>query len=458
MKRVAVLLALAVASTTAAAQGTIRGAVHDSTQSAGPALAGAEVLVLGGSLRAETDSAGAFVLRNVPFGSHTLVVQHPRLGALSIDGLEATVELNASAPTVRIDLATPSALTVQRTTCSREPSANDALLMGSVGSLDGRRVEGATVTIGWIEMRMRRGEMTRRPRSVTALTNNLGSYRGCGVPRSLEAQIDSGGWATVVSEMRISAQTATGMRTGTLVMFPDEERIQHLDLVLGAADDSATSIVRGRIVRLDGESISRGRVISSSDSSRTADISREGTFALRGVPRRTEQLYVRAVGYIPTWIEVVAADSLVDLGDVVLEPIPQRLETLIVTAERLTRELREFEERRHRGFGTFLDDEDVASYPRLTPVILYMRVPRSELIRGRFGDQDMFAMKRISLMGPGVCLPRWFLDGYQQLGLTASEQYSMLAYAKRVEVYTAAFAPAKYTDFSGCGVVVIWTQ
>lgn len=458
MTRLALLLALGLASATAAAQGTIRGAVHDSTQSFGAALAGAEVFVLGGSLRAETDSAGAFVLRNVPFGSQTLVVTHPRLDELWLDGLEATVELSATTPTAQIEIATPSALTVQRATCSREPSANDALLMGSVGTIDGHRIEGATITIDWTEMRLRRGEVTRRPRSVTAVTNNIGNYYGCGVPRSLEARIDSSGWATVVSEMRVSARAPTGMSTGTLVMFPNEERIQHLNLVLGAADDSATATVRGRVVRANGESIRRGRVISASDSSLTADINDEGTFVLRRLPHRTEQLYVRAVGYIPTWIEVVAADSLLDLGDVVLEPIPQRLETLIVTAERITRNRREFEERRRVGLGTFLDDEEVASYPKLTPIILYMRVPRSELILGRLGGMDMFALRRITIMGPGVCIPRWYVDGYLQLGVTPTEQAFMLADAKRVEVYDAQFAPPKYIDFDGCGAVVIWTR
>lgn len=174
--------------------------------------------------------------------------------------------------------------------------------------------------------------------------------------------------------------------------------------------------------------------------------------------RRTEQLYARAVGYIPSWIEVVAADSLLDLGDVVLEPIPQRLEALIVTADRITRERREFEERRRVGLGTFLDDEEVASYPKLTPIVLYMRVPRSELIHGHAGSPDMFAMKRITIMGPGVCIPRWYVDGYQQLGVTATEQAFMLADAKRVEVYDAQFAPPKYIDFDGCGAVVIWTR
>lgn len=458
MTRLALLLALGLVPATAIAQGTIRGAVHDSTQSTGPALAGAEVLILGGSLRAETDSAGEFIMRDVPFGSHTLVVMHPRLDELWIDELEAMVELSATAPTAQIDLATPSARTVQRATCSREPSANDALLMGSVGALDGKRVQGATITIEWNEMRLRRGEVIRRPRSVSAVTNDMGSYRGCGVPRSLEAQIDSSGWTTVVSEMRVSAQTSEGMSTGTLVMFPNEEGIQNLNLVLGAVDDSATAIVRGRVVRADGESISRGRVILSSDSSRTADINGEGIFVLRRLPRRTEQLYVRAVGYIPLWVELVAADSLLDLGDIVLEPIPQRLETLIVTAERLTRQLREYEERRSVGLGTFLDDEEIARYPRLTPAILYSRVPRSELIPGRFGEPSMFAMKRITFFGSGFCIPRWFVDGYRQYGLTPTEQVFMLADAARVEVYGAAFAPPRYMDFNGCGSVVIWTR
>lgn len=221
---------------------------------------------------------------------------------------------------------------------------------------------------------------------------------------------------------------------------------------------TARATLHGRIVTQAGEPITRGRVISSSDSTLTADADSRGTFVIDGLRRRTEQLHVRAVGYIPTWIEVVATDSLLDLGDVALNPIPQQLATLLVTAERLTRERREFDERQSTGLGTFLDDEDVASYPKLTPAILYLRVPRSELIHGHLGQPDVFGLKCISLTGAGVCSPRNFVDGYEMRGLTATEAYIMLADAKRVEVYGATFAPPKYADFDGCGAVVIWTR
>jgi hypothetical protein len=38
------------------------------------------------------------------------------------------------------------------------------------------------------------------------------------------------------------------------------------------------------------------------------------------------------------------------------------------------------------------------------------------------------------------------------------EQQFWLDRAKSVESYTAALAPARFTDFSGCGSLVIWTR
>ncbi len=439
----------------AGAQGTVRGVVHDSTHAMD--IAGAEVFVLDGSLRAITDSTGAFVVHDVPFGRRTIVVLHPRLDSLGLDGLEVTVDLDSASPTAVVDIATPSGNTFYQRICGRAPADDEALLIGRAGTLDGRPLDGATVSIDWVEMRIRPGEMTRTPRTITATTDGFGAFRGCGVPRVGETSVDSAGWTTVVHELRVAAQ-APAMATGSLILFPNAERIQRLDLVLGGENDAARTSVRGRVVTETGEPIERGRVILSGDSTVTADVDADGAFMLDGLRLRTEQLYVRAVGFVPMWIEIVATDSILNIGDVTLGRISQRLETMIVTADWLSRQRQEFEERRRMGLGTFLDEEDIASYPELTAAILYMRVPRSALVQGGPGIPSRFGLKRISMMGSGSCIPRWFVDGYEMPGLTATESNFMLADAIRVEVYRAAFAPPKYADFNGCGAVVIWTR
>ena len=60
--------------------------------------------------------------------------------------------------------------------------------------------------------------------------------------------------------------------------------------------------------------------------------------------------------------------------------------------------------------------------------------------------------------GSGFCRPRFFIDGYDNGNISAEEEGSLMARAKRVEVYTASNAPPQFNDFDGCGVVVVWTR
>ncbi len=60
--------------------------------------------------------------------------------------------------------------------------------------------------------------------------------------------------------------------------------------------------------------------------------------------------------------------------------------------------------------------------------------------------------------GAGPCDPRFFVDGWDLGPLDVLDQEMYLRHAKRIEVYRAAFAPAQFNDFAGCGAVVVWTR
>lgn len=63
--------------------------------------------------------------------------------------------------------------------------------------------------------------------------------------------------------------------------------------------------------------------------------------------------------------------------------------------------------------------------------------------------------------GSAFCNPRFINNGIDEGVLVherAGEQWFLLERAKRIEVYTANQAPARYNDFDGCGVVVAWTR
>lgn len=63
--------------------------------------------------------------------------------------------------------------------------------------------------------------------------------------------------------------------------------------------------------------------------------------------------------------------------------------------------------------------------------------------------------------GSGACWPRWYVDG-SDWGTEPDDLIeppaTLLWRAKSIEVYSAAMAPPKFTDFDGCGVIIVWTR
>ena len=78
----AAFLLLALANP-AAAQGTIRGVVHDSLFGGAP-LGGATIVLRGAPNTAVTDRMGRFVIRDVPAGTYQVGFFHPLLDSLEV--------------------------------------------------------------------------------------------------------------------------------------------------------------------------------------------------------------------------------------------------------------------------------------------------------------------------------------------------------------------------------------
>src|SRR5690606_15956532 len=182
----------------------------------------------------------------------------------------------------------------------------------------------------------------------------------------------------------------------------------------------------------------------------------DGQFRLR-VPARSAQLLVRAVGYAPQerLLEPAAGAARmpveIQLRDIVLTSL-QELGAVEITDAPMTERRLEFEERRKFNFqGTFIDDEELARLPTTTVQFLSGRVHRSAL------DHGVFKLQRgAGLGGLSYCRPRIFVDGVDE-GVS-TDLKNLLPIAKRIEVYRAAFAPPRFTDFDGCGALVIWLR
>ncbi len=416
----------------AAAQSVVRGTVFDSLRTGEP-IAGAEIVVLGQGLRGVTDARGRFEIPAPP-GRHTLAFYAPWLDSLALPPIQREVEVG-TAGDVRVSLATPPKATYQRAACGTPPAADQGALPGEVRGPDGAPVAGVGVATRWTETAIGVGTFGRRLVASVDTSNAAGLYAVCGVP--------------VGSEVALRAIGTDGVGSNEIIVAI-AAAVQRRDL--GVAPRGLTTRITGRVLRPDGSPLPAATVAVTGDSALRTVADDEGRFVLDDVPRRSTQLVVRSVGHVPALTTVEPLHSQVELDDVRLERVPYELATVTVDGEPMTVGRLEFENRRRTGLGTFISDEQLARVPNRNSNVVASMAPRTRAQPTREGP--MLLIRR----GNGFCRPRFFLDGYDQGSVTASEEASFMALAKRIEVYDANMAPARYADFDGCGAVVIWTK
>ena len=434
----AALLALAGAASAAAAQGTIRGVLHDSLRARGP-VAGAQVALLGANRRAVTDAEGRFEFTDVPAGRATVAWWSPWLDSLALPPLQAVVEVGGD---VQVRLSTPSRAAYQVAVCGAPLGADEGILIGELRDAEGRPLEGVAVGARWRETLVGVGQLERRLRAALDTANATGFWSLCGVPTDAE-------FGLVAGDDTIA--------TGEILVSLAGEPVMRRDLIAGRRD--VTARIRGRLLGPDSLPLAGATVVAEGDTATRARSDAEGRFVLDGVPRRSGQLVARAIGFVPTLRALDPLDAEVELDDIVLARMPQELSSVTITGEPLTADKLQFDTRRARGVGQFAGEEELARIPIISANTL------TTLMRGvtavGSGRNRRLMLNRTSFGGGALsttCMPRWFQDGFEVRNPDQQEEEQMLQRAKRIEVYTAAEAPARYNDFDGCGVVLIWTR
>lgn len=415
------------------AQGIIRGVVHDSLRTQRP-VPGAEVVLLGANRRTTADDRGRFEFLDVPPGSATLAFWAPWLDTLALPPIQVALQVSGEVVS-EVRIATPSLPNYQRAVCGTTLEATDGILIGEVRGPDGAGLADVAVGARWHETLIGTGQLDRRQRAALDTTNASGFYALCGVPRDAEYALVAG---------------SESVASGEVVIGLSDAPIRRRDLVAGPWDVVAR--VRGRIVGPDDRPIAGVTVAVSGDTARRARTDEQGRFVLDGVPRRTTQFVARAIGFVPSLTELDLMDTELELDDVKLVKVPQELSTVTVTGEPMTASALQFEYRRERGLGSFVSDSALAKLPFINSTNVSAMVPRTAVQQTRQGP--MMMIRR----GAGFCRPRFFVDGYDNRDISPEEEGSIMARAKRIEVYTANAAPPQFNDFDGCGAVVIWTR
>lgn len=159
----------------AQATGTVRGTVYDSTAAA--PLVDAAVFLWDTQHRTETDSAGRFVLDDVPAGEYSLVFFHTRLGQMGVSPGPRPVTVRGG-ETVEAALTTPSFFTLTASQCLHEGmEPGKGVVAGWVGDAEtGMGLPGARITLSWPSGRA--GEPERRYYQA----DGSGWYRACTAP------------------------------------------------------------------------------------------------------------------------------------------------------------------------------------------------------------------------------------------------------------------------------------
>jgi Carboxypeptidase regulatory-like domain len=436
------------ASPDTSAVGSVRGEVYDSLARA--ALVGSTVRVQGTSLSATTDGGGRFRLEGVPAGRRVLVVDHPALDSIGLSGLLRSVDVAAESTTT-VAVATPSLRTVAAAACPGRPLASlrdSGIVFGAVRDAElGMRLAHAQVTASWLEIRRGPGALRVTRRAVDVLTDSVGNYYACGVPRGAPLVV----------------QAAAGPhRSGELDLEVGLRRVLRHDLtvsrqVWGEVVDSVGVVATRGGATLVGTvrneaGLPLEAVLASVPGAAAGDALTDaaGRFALSGLPSGSQMLYVRRVGYRFSTIPVDLRNRDTTVVSIELQMFSM-LDTLRVTATRWVRtEIDELERRmRLAGPGRVMREEELRAIGSIGT--LFYNFPSLD-VRTRVGGISL-QMRQ----GAGSCAPDVWIDGWRS-DLEVLQAYRP-ADLVALEVYHDMEVPMRYLGaFRSCGVILAWTR
>lgn len=209
-----------------------------------------------------------------------------------------------------------------------------------------------------------------------------------------------------------------------------------------------------------------GATISIDEGQYGALTDGRGRAYIVGIAPGTHLVEVTAFGYRPERVTVeFAAGGAVEaelgllIGPIQLEPL-----NVIAAAMERRLEIKGFYDRqKHYAHGTFLTPERIADEARRGArfVDLFRQVRGISVVVSTGATSTGYTL--MSSRGSGLrarCSPAIFLNGvrYQVLDPTEVENLVPLAMVAGVEVYAGPTSPVRYTGYSPCGAILIWTK
>lgn len=181
---------------------SVRGTVFDSTRML--PMPNARVFLDGTQFSTRSDAKGEFTIAQVPVGTYTLSVTHPRFDSLHLRPPSSTVALSTS-EVPAVHLTVPSAATIFARQCTPEERRDPmTALRGRISDgTSGEPAIGADIVITWNEL----GSTKAQPAPVTqqrvaTKSDSAGRYTFCGIPDGVRLTLRA-----VAGEKRVPAMT-----------------------------------------------------------------------------------------------------------------------------------------------------------------------------------------------------------------------------------------------------------
>jgi hypothetical protein len=311
----------------------------------------------------------------------------------------------------------------------------------------------------WDEYTIMRRRIARDTLTRTTATSPSGFYAICGVPAGVTVLLRAAAGADSSGVVEVDALPGQLVRRDLSVGPTVQMELSQSDTTLPRIVVSRGAARLAGVVRGDnGKATPGGRVLVWGTGLETS-LSATGTFGIDSLPSGSWTVEARALGFVPRRQTVELLPSRETRVEISLTPRQAFLDTVRVLAHNAFAGGRfaEFERRRRRGFGYFLDQDAIDRRVAAFFTDLLWGIPGVTLVPMSGGFSGSYRIRMYGGLG-GYCSPGVFVDGVRY---RPGDDYNSFVFPERIigiEVYTrGGSAPAEFSQMDGCGSVVVWT-
>jgi len=227
---------------------------------------------------------------------------------------------------------------------------------------------------------------------------------------------------------------------------------------LGAQSGRTSTFVAGVADAETGQPLEGAEVILLGVH-RLARANAMGEAILDQIPRGTQRVRVRKLGYAPSEVDIAMVGDTTGAVFRLPRSVTQ-LGVVKVEAEWAPPQMKDVDARRKQGIGRFLTDVDLdRDRDRDFPLVLTTRFPGLKTVLDVQSANRVLASTRdqLGMQGVAPCFVTVYLDGMEmpREDMELIRTWDLAA----VEFYTADQVPVRYrTKFYACGVVLLWSK